>query len=648
MRPSDEAPLPGPRVAPPGFRRRLGIAFAVSVLAFSGLVLRLWHLQVAEGEYHRSLSENNRIRLKRVNATRGLVFDRHGKLLVENRPSFDVVMVPEDAREPARILDRLRDYLGRPLPDAEEALATSRNRPAFENVVLKRDVDWETLVVVETRQIELPGVSLQIGPRRSYLYGPLASHLLGYVGEVNAEELATLEAYRMGDTIGKYGLEKRWENHLRGENGGRQVEVDAFGRELDVLREVEEVPGANLHLTIDIDLQRAASEALEGREGAVVALDPRTGAILAMVSRPAFDPNLFAGGISSEDWKGLITDPLHPLQNKAIQGQYPPGSTFKIVVAAAALEEGIVTPFTRIHCAGSLRFGNRDFGCWKKGGHGWMNLHQAIVESCDVYFYQVGQRLGVDTIADYSRRFGLGDPTGLRLDHEKGGTIPDTQWKRRRFGEPWYPGETLSVAIGQGYVTTTPLQMANVIATVANGGTRYRPHYVDRVEIPDEGVEHIEPEEAFRTGIRASTISQLQRALRDVVEGERGTGKRARVPGIEVGGKTGTSQTVRLRRGENVDPAKIPRRFRDHAWFVSFAPVDAPEIAVAALVEHAGGGGGAIAAPIVQQVLARFFRDRLPAPAEPAIPPPAPAAAPAPAPEPGPEGHDRQTARASR
>ena len=601
------------REVPNGFRRRLAAAFGLTVAASVFLVARLWQLQIVEGDVHRELSENNRIRLKRVNATRGLIFDRSGRVLVENRPSFDVLMVPEDARRPAEVLSRLEGYLQQGLPEAQQALASARDRPPFESVVLKRDVDWSTIVAVETRQIELPGVSLQIGPRRSYHYGPLGGHLLGYVGEVSVDELQRLEGYQMGDTIGKYGLERYWEKYLRGENGGQQIEVDAVGRRLRVLREVEEVPGANIHLTVDIELQKAAEEAMEGKEGSLVALDPNTGAVLALVSRPAFDPNVFARGISVEEWKKLVTDPLHPLSNKAVQGQYPPGSTFKIVVATAALEEGIVNPFTRIYCGGSLHFGNRDFRCWKKGGHGWMNLHQAIVQSCDVFFYQVGQRLGVDTIAEFARRFGLGQPTGILLDHEKSGTIPDSVWKRRRYGEPWYSGETLSVAVGQGYVTATPLQMASLMATVAANGSRHRPYFVDRIETPTGEEVDSGDRAAVKTGIRASTLTQIQAALRDVVQADSGTGKRARLPGIEVAGKTGTSQTVRMgKQDRKVNQMTLPREFRDHAWFVAFAPVGAPEIAVACLIEHAGGGGGLLAAPIVQKVLAHYFSGKTP------------------------------------
>jgi penicillin-binding protein 2 len=326
-----------------------------------------------------------------------------------------------------------------------------------------------------------------------------------------------------------------------------------------------------------------------------------------MVSQPAFDPNLFARGITEDEWRSLTTDPLHPLANKAIQGQYPPGSTFKIVVTTAALEENIINPFTRIFCGGSMHFGNHEFHCWKKGGHGWVNLHEAVVQSCDVYFYQVGQRLGVDTIAEYSHRFGLGLPTGIPLDHERAGTIPDTVWKRQRYGEPWYSGETLSVAVGQGYVTATPLQMANLIAMVAAGGVRHRPHYIDRIE--DSEGQTIPPvaDKVVKLGVRTSTLTQLRNALRDVVQSDHGTGKRARVEGVEVAGKTGTSQAVRLRTEKKVNQMLVPREQRDHAWFVAFAPVSAPEVAIACLIEHAGGGGGAMAAPVVQKVLDYYF-----------------------------------------
>jgi penicillin-binding protein 2 len=562
---------------------------------------------VTEGEQYRSLSENNRIRLKRVRATRGTILDRHGQILVDNRPSFDVALVPEDAHDVPKTLATLTRLLGAEAGDFSSAVQAAANRPPFEDVILKRDIDWESIVALETHQLELPGVSVQVGPRRTYPFADTAAHLLGYVGEVSQQELANRRGYRMGDLIGKSGAERYWEDYLRGIDGGQQVEVDAVGRRLRVLSEVEETPGNTLVLSLDRELQLTAERAMGDREGAIVALDPRSGDVLAMVSRPAFDPNVFARGIRAAEWRALVQDRKRPLNSKAIQGTYPPGSTFKVVMAAAALEEGVVNPFTQIFCGGGIFFGNRTFRCWRSSGHGNMNVHEALVRSCDVFFYQVGQRLGIDAIADYAHRFGLGAPTGISLEHESGGIIPSSAWKRQRFGEPWYAGETLSVAIGQGYVTTTPLQMANVIAAIANDGTVYRPQFVKRVETPDgTTVLEQQPVVTNQLGFKKTTLLQIRQALSDVVNSNRGTGAKARVRGIEVGGKTGTSQVGKL-GAERSKQGHMTRERKDHAWFLAFAPVSNPEIAVAVLAEHAGEHGGTAAAPIAQQVIAHYF-----------------------------------------
>jgi penicillin-binding protein 2 len=595
------------REVPATLRRRLVVSLAAVLLLFGLTLIRLWHLQVTEGEQYRSLSENNRIRLKRVHATRGTILDRHGQILVDNRPSFDVALVPEDAHDVPKTLATLTRLLGAEAGDFSSAVQAAANRPPFEDVILKRDIDWESIVALETHQLELPGVSVQVGPRRTYPFAAAAAHLLGYVGEVSQRELASRQGYRMGDLIGKSGAERYWEDYLRGVDGGQQVEVDAVGRRLRVLSEVEETPGNTLVLSLDRDLQLTAERAMGDREGAIVALDPRSGDVLAMVSRPAFDPNVFARGIRAAEWRALVQDRKHPLNSKAVQGTYPPGSTFKVVMAAAALEEGVINPFTQIFCGGGIFFGNRTFHCWRPSGHGNLNVHEALVRSCDVFFYQVGQRLGVDTIADYAHRFGLGAPTGITLDHESGGVIPSSAWKRQRFGEPWYAGETLSVAIGQGYVTTTPLQMANVIATIANGGTVYQPQFVKRVETPDgTSVLEQQPIVTNNLGFKKTTLLQIREALSDVVNSNRGTGSKARVRGIEVGGKTGTSQVGKL-GAEHPKQGSMARERKDHAWFLAFAPVSSPEIAVAVLAEHAGEHGGTAAAPIAQQVIAHYF-----------------------------------------
>jgi penicillin-binding protein 2 len=595
------------REVPNEFRRRLALALAGVIALFALTFVRLWYLQVSEGDQYRSLSEHNRIRLKRVRATRGTILDRHGNIVVDNRPSFDLVLVPEDAHDVPGTIASLTRLLGPEVGDLSAIVAAARNRPPFEDVVLVRDLDWERIVKIETHQFELPGVSVQVGPRRTYPFGQMAAHLLGYVGEVNQQEMETRRGYHLGDLIGKAGAERYWEDYLRGVDGGQQVEVDAVGRKLRVLSEVDETPGNSLVLTVDRDLQATAEEAMQGHDGSIVALDARTGDILAMVSRPAFDPNVFARGIRLPEWKALVEDRKRPLNSKSVQGTYPPGSTYKVVMAAAALEEGVITPFTTIHCGGGLFFGNRTFRCWRPQGHGGVNVHEALVRSCDVFFYQVGQRLGVDTIAEYSHRFGLGAPTGITLEHESGGIIPSSAWKRQRFGEPWYPGETLSIAIGQGYVTTTPLQMASVIATIANGGVVYRPKFVKRVEGTD-GTTMLEesPEVVRDMGFKKSTLLQIREALSDVVNSKRGTGSNARLPGIEVGGKTGTAQASRA-GGDKSSQRGWSREKRDHAWFIAFAPVDNPEIAIAVLAEHAGEHGGTAAAPIARKVLARYF-----------------------------------------
>jgi penicillin-binding protein 2 len=595
------------REVPIVLRRRVAFAVGAVAIGFLLLLARLWNLQVLQGNEMRLLSENNRIRLHRVQATRGTVVDRYGRVLIDSRPSFDAVMVPEDAPSVELTIENLAHFLSHSAAEMRALLTQMTARPPFEEVIVKRDLSWEDVVAVETHQLDLPGVSLRITPRRSYPLGSQLAHLLGYVGEASPEDLAADPRYRMGDLIGKAGLERHWEKYLRGVNGGQQVEVDAVGRKLRVLREVEEVPGDTVRLTIDLDLQEAASNALGARDGSVVALDPNNGEILALVNHPAFDPNVFARGVRAEEWRAFLNDKHRPLNNRGIHGQYPPGSTFKIVVATAALEEGVINPFTRLHCPGGLQFGNHYFRCWKKGGHGSVNLHEALVQSCDVFFYQVAQRAGIDTIAHYARAFGLGMPTGIGLEHEKMGTIPDTAWKRKRFKQPWYAGETLSVAIGQGYVTATPLQMANLIATAAVG-KRFRPRFVRQVETPDGDVVHVEDPEVLGTlKVRRTTLNQLREALRDVVNGERGTGKKARLPDVEVAGKTGTSQVVKLGK-QRLKASQVPWQQRDHAWFVAYAPVDAPEIAVAALVEHADGGGGAVAAPVVHDVMQTYFR----------------------------------------
>jgi penicillin-binding protein 2 len=579
----------------------------IACVGFAILLAQLWYLQILHGDEAYESSKRNRIRLQRVQATRGRVLDRYGRTLIDSRPSFNAILVPEDAGDVELTIENLAQFLRQSAAEVHALLEKTATRSPFADIVVKRDLSFDEVVALETHQLDLPGVSVQITPRRSYPYGSELGHILGYVGEASPDDLATDRHYRMGDLIGKAGLEKHLETTLRGVHGGQQIEVDAVGRRQRVLHEVPEVPGNVVRLTIDLDLQQAASHALGERDGAVVALDLATGGILASVNYPTFDPNVFARGISHEQWQAMVDDPHHPLTNRVLQGQYPPGSAFKMVVAAAAFEEGIVNPFTRIYCPGGLQFGNHYFRCWERHGHGSVNLLQALERSCDVFFYQVSQRLGIDAIARYARAFGLGQKTGLEFGHERAGTIPDTQWKMATRKEPWYAGETLSAAIGQGYVTATPLQMVNMIAAAATG-RRMRPHFVLQTETPaGEIIEGERVEEIGALTLRQTTLNQVRDGLRAVVSGPRGTGSRAALPGITVAGKTLTSQVVKLRK-QRTPIGQIPWRHRDHAGFVAYAPVEAPEIAIAVIVEHAEAGGGKIAAPVAHDVLEAYFR----------------------------------------
>ncbi len=455
--------------------------------------------------------------------------------------------------------------------------------------------------------MELPGVSLQVNPRRHYIYDSLAAHLLGYVGEVTVRDLNRLPDYRMGDEIGKFGLERSLENTLRGDSGGQEIEVDSVGRRLRLLREIPEKPGSSVVMTLDLDLQRAAEQAIGNRAGALVAIDPNTGYILALASFPAFDPNVFAGGITGANWRALAMDPNHPLENRAIQGTYPPGSTFKIVDSIAALQDRTLTPETSYFCPGGLYFGGREYRCWRKQGHGTLSVHRAIVESCDVFFYQVGQRLGVDRIAAWAHALGFGKKTDIGLDNEKTGTIPSTQWKQHRFHERWYPAETLSVAIGQGYVTVTPLQLAELAAEVGNGGTLYKPQFVKEIDALDGTVvKSFPPIIESHVRIDPQVLQEVRDGMAGVVNQPDGTAHGARIDGVIVAGKTGTAQIVKEGQGVRIKETALPEKYRDHGWFIAFAPVDHPKIAIACIIEHSGHGGSS-AGPVVKAVMQRFF-----------------------------------------
>lgn len=592
---------------PENVRRRIRILAIITTLVICGLYLKLWNLQILQGEKFRILSENNRISSRVVRSPRGIIYDRNGRILADNRPSFNVYLIKEDTEDLKTTVHRLAYATEQPY---DELRAKVRRASPFRPFLIKADVNRKTVAFLEEHRPDLPGVFLEVVPLRRYPYGNQGGHLLGYLGEVGENELKKLKKfnYRQRDLIGKYGIELSQERYLRGETGFKQVEVDAYGRELRVVRPFVNKPGLNVELTLDYGLQAKAEKLFEKYEGSIVALDPSSGAILTLVSNPKFDPNLFAGGILRKNWRKLTTDPLKPLQNRAIQGQYPPGSIFKIIMAFAALTEGIVTPGEVINCRGLFPFGGRVFQDWKRGGHGPMVLKQSLAQSCDVYYYTVGNKLGIERIAKYSRMFGLGTPTGF-APREKSGLVPTDAWKRRRYKEKWYPGETISVSIGQGFNLLTPLQAANMMATTANGGSLWEPFIVRRIYGRGGKVfyQH-KPKLVRKIPIKPEIFEYVQKGLWEVVNGVRGTAKRARIPGVAVAGKTGTVQTVRLSvTGRKRKPESLPRKFRDHGWFVAYAPFEDPKIAVAVLGEHAGRSGSFFA-PIAREIIAFYLK----------------------------------------
>ncbi len=591
------------------FRQRLIMLMIAVLLAVLVLVLRLFYLQIIQGQEFRRLSLNNSIRLQNIDAPRGFIYDRHGTLLVDNRPSFDLYVNLKDARPLDETLKRLTPHTGMAFENLVQRVETESRTSALKPVLIERDIGRDALATIESHRYDLPGIDVQIRRLRNYIFPNFAAHLLGYIGEVNPDELKRSgnADLRMGDQIGKFGVEKSLERYLRGERGGRQVEVNANGQVVRVLHTVYARSGHSIYLTIDRDLQKKAEEMLTGEAGAVVAVDPQNGEILALASGPAFDQNDFITGLSTEKWRALIENPDRPLNNKAIQGEYPPASTYKIIASLAGLQEGVITPDETIFCPGYHRFGNRTYRCWRRGGHGRVDLNQAIARSCDVYFYQVGQRLGIDRLAFYANASGLGKRTGIALDHESRGLVPTAAWKKKRTGIAWQAGETLSVAIGQGFNLTTPLQMAMFTAAVANDGNRYQPVLVKNIVKPG-GTPAVArpPKRVGRLPVDAAHLAEVKRGMWEVVQGKKGTARIARLKQIEICGKTGTAQVVSLDKFEKDAASKDERRFKDHAWFIAYAPTDAPRIAIAVIVEH-GEHGSSAAAPIARELVRTYL-----------------------------------------
>jgi len=595
----------------PGLKNRFLLFSLFAIAIFLLLLCRLWYLQVISVDRYKSLSEKNRTRYVPIAASRGPIFDRNGKLLVDNRPSFDVSIMRQDVEDRDLLLQRLATYIDADGQELRQRWEEGKRFPVYRPITVAEDVDRDTMEKVQENSVDLPGMLIGVHPARAYPYGDSAAHLFGYLGEVTERQLRDLgdEGYRAGDLVGKSGIEALLEPYLRGREGLRRLEVDVKGKELRQTQVREPVPGNRVFLTIDHELQLATEAAFGDQAGAAVALDVRTGEVLALVSRPAFNPALFARGITGPEWTELLQDARHPLQDKAIKGLYPPGSTFKIVVALAALEAGVITPSFTVDCDGSFTLGDSTFRCWKKRGHGRTDLKKALRESCDVWFYRVGLELGIDRLSEMAFELGLGHSTGIALQGEKGGLIPTRQWKQKRFNAPWYDGETVIAAIGQGYVLTTPLQLAVMTAAVANGGNVLRPQIVKRIEDWQGTIRKESSAETLNVAhLDESNLAAVRGALEAVVNEPHGTGWATHFEKITVAGKTGTSQVVRRKSDEEEEQGRdgVPYRFRDHGLFVAYAPAEDPEIAVTVVVEH-GSHGGSAAAPIARAMFEKYF-----------------------------------------
>jgi penicillin-binding protein 2 len=571
-------------------RNKIESGFFVVTGIFIIICLRLIQLQVFEGDKYRKLSENNRLKIISNPAPRGIIYDRNGVPLVKNIPLYSVYIMYNPAK--GADLGELSQIIGMDRQDLDARLNKKDNSP-FVPVKLKQGLSFQEVARIEARRSDFPELFIQTDVGREYPFGKVGAHVIGYLGKMTQAQADSPELRNLSPEtlIGQWGVEALYDNHLRGIAGGKVIEVDALGREQRFIQERPAVRGKDITLSIDISMQKAIEDAFGEKAGALVALKVDTGEVLALESLPSFNPNRFAHGIVYADWKALMDDKRKPMLNRALQSQYPPGSTFKVVMVVAGLESGVITPDSKVTCTGGITAGNHTFGCWRKGGHGVISLHRAIRESCDVYFYELGKKLGIDRIYKYATALGLGNDTGLGLQKERSGLIPNTEWKQAKRGGGWYLGETLNASIGQGYVAVTPIQLALMTATVSNGGNLLQPTLIkDPKEVHTRSKLELNPE----------TLTLLIDGLSAVVNEEGGTARVAASSIVKIGGKTGTAQVVSKHKGSGGE------KFMDHAWFVAVAPVDKPEVALAVFIEH-GGHGGSAAAPIAKRAIEGYF-----------------------------------------
>jgi penicillin-binding protein 2 len=584
-------------------RRRVVTMSGIAMAALLVIVCQLWYLQVLEGGRFQEASDKNRIRIRPIAAPRGILFDRRGRPLVDNRPAFTLSLIPRELeRDPVKrdaTLGRLAALLQIPFADLQEAV-TRVSADSILPVRVRRGLSMDDVARVEEWKLELPGVIVEVEPQRAYPNSRFAAHLLGYVREASDEQLKQ-GRYRRGDMVGQSGLERLLDEFLRGKDGGERIEVDAMGRQVRMIQSTEPHPGAQVITTVDRRIQEVAERAMEGKAGSVVVMDPRNGDVLAMVSTPAFEIDRFTGSIDRNAWLRVMQDPNHPLLNRTIQSQYPPGSVFKLVVAAAGLQEGTLVPGDRVQCTGQFQLGTWTFRDWKKEGHGSVDLMRGIRDSCDVFFYTAGLKIGAPAIAKYATGFGFGSATGIDLGGEKFGLIPQPRASRRGVPATWHAGETVNISIGQGAVLVTPMQVARFMSAIANGGVLWKPRLVQRIERPDKGLVWADSGSVNgHVELSPMVWAFLRQSLWAVVN-DGGTGVAARIPGLDIAGKTGTAQTVANSKSS---------KGQDHAWFASFGPVKDPEVVVVVIVER-GGHGGEVAAPIARQIFNSIFFEKV-------------------------------------
>jgi len=595
------------------FSRRALMLGAGQGALMCALVGRMYFLQVVEAERYKTLADENRINFRLLAPPRGKIIDRKGQPMADNQQNYRVVIIPEQAGDVDRTLNMLSLIVPLSAGERRRISREVKRKRAFVPITVRENLDWSDVARIEVNTPDLPGIFIDVGQSRHYTYGPQTAHVLGYVASVSEKELTGDPLLELpGFRIGKAGVERIYDLALRGTGGSSQVEVNALGRVIRELDRQEGQPGAEVRLTIDLQLQRFITERLGDQSAAVVVVDVNTGEVISLVSTPSFDPNAFNTGLSQAEWESLVSNPKAPLTNKAIAGQYAPGSTFKMVVALAALEKGVINADSHVFCNGKVKLGNATFHCWKRGGHGTVDLQRALEQSCDVYFYEVARRTGIERIAAMARRLGLGSPLGIDLPGEKSGLIPSNEWKKAAIGTPWQLGETLIAGIGQGYILTTPLQLAVMTARLANGGHEITPR-LTKDKITKDSIAPFAKVEQKSIGLIPEHLKLVLDGMINVVNSPTGTAFRSRIKDNtqRMAGKTGTVQVRRITKAERetrvLKNHELPWKERDHALFVGFAPYDNPRFSVSVVVEH-GGGGSSTAAPIARDILKEVQR----------------------------------------